>query len=249
MNPGHLFNIIGNVLAIHYSYRDHGPEWHYDQDDQMAYVFKFLDCIMIFCIVQKGINFLFVIKKFRTLFQLVNECIREMIPFLIIVALNVYMFSLMNFVVEPVPFAQKDFFEIGGENYRIIFGENVEGTYDFLSIPKWLIYYLFTMIINIVMMNLLIAIISDEFDRVQSALRSTESKEKCKVLLELGNYKKIFGFWLIKKCQSCFGLQENKRNKLKYIHRFVHAGQGGLDDESENLTDEWTGKMKKMTQR
>lgn len=39
---------------------------------------------------------------------------------------------------------------------------------------------------NIVMLNLLIAIISDDYDRVQATQKSTDLRAKCGILLDFG---------------------------------------------------------------
>lgn len=50
-----------------------------------------------------------------------------------------------------------------GENNSIIYGYNTK--YDII---KWLLYILYTIIMNTLLLNLLIAIISDAFERVLS---------------------------------------------------------------------------------
>ena len=57
--------------------------------------------------------------------------------------------------------------EIGltiGQQYQAIFGENPEA--DKLSTTGWILYVMFSLIVNIIALNLLIAILSDTFENV-----------------------------------------------------------------------------------
>ena len=175
--------------------------------------------------------------------MLIKECLLGMIPFLILVALNVFMFSLMNFTVQTGPFSTKFFPKIIGENYRTIFGENVEGEYDKESIPTWAIYWMFTIQINTVMMNLLIAIIGDHFDKVQASQLSTHSKEMCQLLKEFG--ETFFDPFKIKSCMMQ-SVGQQKKDQLYYIHKFTQVGK---DDDETGEEEPWMGRLKEITSR
>lgn len=52
--------------------------------------------------------------------------------------------------------------------------------------PQWFLYILFSILMCVVMLNLLISIISDEYDKVQATQRSTDLKAKCEVIYDFG---------------------------------------------------------------
>ena len=56
--------------------------------------------------------------------------------------------------------------ELLGNVYRIMFGENPDSKE--MDVYYWAIYLVFTIIIQIVSLNLLISIVSDTYDRVKS---------------------------------------------------------------------------------
>lgn len=58
----------------------------------------------------------------------------------------------------------------------MIFGENIEYDLEFKYSIQWLLYALFTLLINIVLLNLLISIISDDYDRVQAQQKAHDLK-------------------------------------------------------------------------
>lgn len=130
-----------------------------------------------------------------------------------------------------------------GKQYMVVFGENTPGDDDFdkakgnLFNFRWTLYILFSIIMNIVMLNLLISIISDDYERVQSTQMSTDAKAKCAILYELGQMMN-FG----KKYFCCRSI---KRGNLMIVHRFVEESQGILELRGES--SDWGGKIKTIT--
>ena len=70
-----------------------------------------------------------------------------------------------------------------GEFYMILFGENPNILR--LSPERCFLLIMFTFLINIMTLNLLIAIIGDTFDRILSTSRAIDYQMKTKMLLEL----------------------------------------------------------------
>jgi hypothetical protein len=58
-----------------------------------------------------------------------------------------------------------------GMNYQVLHGENPDG--DKLTATTWGTYFWYTIFLNIICLNLLIAILSNTFDNVQTSLDST----------------------------------------------------------------------------
>ena len=78
----------------------------------------------------------------------------------------------------------------------------------------WAVFFLFVLIVNIVMLNLLIAIISDDYGRVQETQMATDARAKCSILVEIG-FLNLF----VRKYLCCH--KSMTKGELKVIHRFV----------------------------
>jgi hypothetical protein len=67
--------------------------------------------------------------------------------------------------------------------YMVLFGDNPDTTN--LSTVKWIILFFQTVFINIVMLNLLISVIMNSFDRMKSIEKATEYKSMAAMLCEV----------------------------------------------------------------
>lgn len=143
---------------------------------------------MILLIMLKAVLTLSIFQSQRTLIQMIKECLVGMIPFLIVVALTVFSFALVNYSLDKEEGLHKDkgLFVNLANQYRILFGENPEIEFDSKHIIRWTLYVVFTLLMCTVMLNLLISIISDEYDRVQATQKSTDLKAKCDILWDYG---------------------------------------------------------------
>lgn len=92
---------------------------------------------------------------------MIIQCVTDMIPFLVLVAITTVAFATLNLID---PFTDGD----GNPNsypqhiidqYRFMYGENPDSDTDL----KLTLYVLFSLFMCIVMLNLLIAIISETF--------------------------------------------------------------------------------------
>jgi len=116
-----------------------------------------------------------------------------------------------------------------GSSYQIVFGENPD--------PKemgklgWIIYFLMTMLLNIVTLNLLIAIISNTYDKVQASMDAYHCKTKADILLELSSFM--------------IGLEDNEED-LEYLYIFRYSSEKLGAAESQ---EEWQGRMKAMNKK
>lgn len=75
-----------------------------------------------------------------------------------------------------------------GKMYATLFGENPN--IESMHYLDWIIYLAFTMLLNIVSLNLLISIISNTFDKVQESMNAYHCKTKAELLLELGSFSR-----------------------------------------------------------
>lgn len=70
-------------------------------------------------------------------------------------------------------------------------GENPYGD-DKLSTTSWLIYVIFTMLVQVIALNLLIAILSETFANVYATMDANHSRTKVDILLEISGLKCIY---------------------------------------------------------
>ena len=100
-----------------------------------------------------------------------------------------------------------------------MFGENPSPE----SYLSWVHYVLFTLVINIVLLNLLISIIGDTYGRTKETMDAHMWIGSIEMLLEVHR----FFFW------------KDKKKEKVYLHYFEYT-----DDGNE---DEWEAKMNKLT--
>ena len=182
---------------------------------------------MVLLIGFKGILSLRVFKNFRTLIEAVKVGVQEMRYFISLMFLLASMFAILNFIIEEKPFNQKNFYEALGERYRVVFGENPDMIYTSDGILNWIFYFLFTVIVNIIMLNLLIQLISDSYAQCQANEKSTDANAMINMLLEVGALKRV-----VRRLGKAS--REREEGEVYFVHRFVpFRGRGNyLDDQA-----------------
>lgn len=115
-----------------------------------------------------------------------------------------------------------------GTVYQIIFGENPD--LDDMTSTTWIVYFIITYFINITALNLLVAVLSNTFDNVQSSMDATHCRAKVDILNELQELM----VW------------NRKYNELVYLH-FVYPANEKLSVSSGQ--DEWVGKVRVILNR
>lgn len=161
-----------------------------------------------------------------------------MIPFLIVVALSVFSFALVNFSLDKEQKLDEGLFQNVGSQYRILFGENPDIAFESKQIIRWILYVIYSLLMCTVMLNLLISIISDEYDRVQSTQKSTDLKAKCEILMDYGHLEMFFQKYILRK-------KINYGDPM-YIHRFIQASQAGNKGPTQG---QWVGRVKVITEK
>jgi len=98
---------------------------------------------------------------------------------------------------------------------------------EYLNIKygDWVVFILGIFIMNILILNSLIAILGDSYDKVQQDRKLYESERKLPLLIELN---------------AIFSLCRSKSGEKKYLHLFTYT------EESNVVTDEWAGRVKQM---
>lgn len=186
---GHAYNyldIVANAFIITTAYNRHRcGEDLYKSDNR-----KMILTIGILLSGLRALTLLRIFKNFRVLIELIKSTIIDMSSFLFIIVLIIVLMAIVTGLkhldgTEDQNEVWNTFGANLGEFYMTMLGENAEGDSSAL---KWLIYILFTVLVNIVALNLLIAILSNTYDNVMASLDATHLKTKVEVLDEISDF-------------------------------------------------------------
>jgi len=104
----------------------------------------------------RALSQLRIIESYRVLIQLFKQSCLDMVNFLAILLYMVFIFALAKMVMRQ---GQKDLHidKLSLSMYQVMFGENP----DLAKSPRfdWFLYIIFTLLVNVVALNLLISII------------------------------------------------------------------------------------------
>lgn len=130
-------------------------------------------------------------KQFGYLIRMITQVIKDMIPFLVVMLVLIIAFSESIYSLDNNKFEEELTFGTFFDAQTFVFfnamGElNMEG-FESDSIA-WTLFFLCAMINLIVMLNLLIAIISETYDKVASTQDEYALKEKAGVVADLRDF-------------------------------------------------------------
>lgn len=136
----------------------------------------------------RAITQLRIFTSFRDLIELIRQTQVDMVPFLVILFLILFLMSTIGILLEDIDVSVIDnlaghFLHIIGSKYQILFGENPDRAE--LSNPQWANYILFTVLLNIICFNLLISILSNTYDNVQATIDATDCRTKAEMIHEI----------------------------------------------------------------
>ena len=92
-------------------------------------------------------------------------------------------------------------------------------------------------VLCVVMLNLLIAIISDKFDNVYEQAQSSDCQEKCQLIIEFEEFKLLFIKPLKRLCSY------SKEDGKKFLHLLRYEQESQEEDDNQ---DQWEGKIRAM---
>ena len=175
----------------------------------------------------RAIRQLKVFSRFRNLIELLRATMVDMKEFLAVLLMIILIFTLLDMIVHSQSEGHKGFWFEYGNLYRTVMGENLETNSTFY---EWLVYFFFTMLVNIIALNLLIAIITNTFDKVQATSDAQDCMIRAGILEEIG------------------ALLFKNRNKteLSYIHIALNANES---IEGQDESDGWGGRNKQIIKR
>ena len=85
-----------------------------------------------------------------------------------------------------------DFIESWQLAYRLSYGDFEE---DYLGGTEWTLFFVATLSLSLVMLNLIIAIMGDSYDRIMEGLVIEDEKERLRLILECGKYHRCKQQW------------------------------------------------------
>lgn len=171
-------------------------------------------------------------EKFRVLIKLLQNSLIDMVPFTVILVAQMLLFAGLSSAQKLSEkfsgnklYQDQDSIYVDSflEYYMIMFGDNPQK--KSLDNIQWALLIGYTFLVNVLNLNLLISIIGDTFEQVQSTQNAMNYKMKADSLLELAGMQK----W------------EREIEDMKYLHWFVYK-----DEEGNPINDAWGGKVKKL---
>jgi hypothetical protein len=127
----------------------------------------------------RGIAYFRIFQKTRYIINLLTEVINDMKAFLCLLVYSTLSFSFLFMVISQ----NNDFNELLIGNYKLNLGDIGESKH--YNAIEYILLTVVVIINPIIMLNLLISIIGDTFDRVQSIMVIADMKELCEMITEI----------------------------------------------------------------
>ena len=121
-----------------------------------------IDVVTILIVFLKGIHSLQISEKFRNLTQITIETLKGLIPVISLIAIIVSMFAFMDYVSAEDE--EQDLNASFSRLYRVLYYDYSD--YHEGTTTSSLAFIAFSLIANFVLLNLLIAIVCDNYERV-----------------------------------------------------------------------------------
>ena len=136
---------------------------------------------------------------------MINEVIKDILPFMVIFVVFIFAFSNAQYAVQDIPEENyiDNFWQAIIFTYNTNLGLRAEDDHD--TFMPYLLFVLITFVNLIVMLNLLIAIISDTYARVSVTQIQEAYKQKCEVIADCRDFP-LYKLWMVerKPCQYLF---------------------------------------------
>ncbi|OMJ91460.1 hypothetical protein SteCoe_5942 [Stentor coeruleus] len=165
----------------------------------------------------RGISYFRIFSRTRYMINLITEVIKDVLPFLIILAYSTVGFA---FILMLMSLEKTIFSEFLSGSYLITLGNINKPDY---RIIQWICFIIATIVNPVIMMNLLISIMGDIYDRVQESKEVADYRELANLILEI----EIATIW-----------QRNVRS-LQRMHVCREV-------ETKNVSGTWLGKVREI---
>lgn len=153
-------DLTGMVFMYLYSATTPKNEWDEELDKQNLSIGVFLNLGNF--ILQVA----WLTKKLRTTWLIIENSIVKAIQYMVIPLMFLVIFALCKFINDSEPFPVDERYGlIFGQEYQQMFGENME-KFNKQKPAVIVLYILGTFLINIVCLNILISVVTDNYDLV-----------------------------------------------------------------------------------
>lgn len=154
--------------------------------------------IMVLLVWFRFISYFRIFNKTRYLIRMIREVIHDMVPFLLVLAVTTFALGLLFIIAkqnENVTLDKGDLFIDVLHAWRIALGDFDTDNYNMY---QWVVFVMGSMINTMVMLNLIVAIMGDTYDRVQTGMEVADAKELTQLIIEIESIM----FWKRKNCEA-----------------------------------------------
>ena len=236
-----LFGNISIMMSAHFIVTSKQSNEFYENGSKARY----LICGMMI-IGLRAVTSLRIFEQYRVQIQLFKQVFKDFIWFMSLLMLLVVLMSIAygiesvkntddNTKVATTDSIKTNFFSNIGVFYMFLNGEN---PYSEVTSPTaWIIYIIFTLLVQVVALNLLIAILSETFANVYAQMDANHCRTKVEILLEISGLKCLF---------------EQNDDRRYYMHFFIYLSDKLTSDDSEQVehqVEEISNKIVKITDK
>ena len=164
----------------------------------------------------EGISAFKIFESTRYYIWLIQEVIRDIRGFL-----GILFYFVVAYCAMIGTTTNSSFLEILKTSYDVLLGEFEGAEYDNL---QWVVFMLGSLLNLVIMLNLLISIISDSFDRINFEKKESDTRIRLKLIIEVENCL----FW--------------RRNKAEMAYLYFVHEYGGEEPGEE----EWESRVRKL---
>jgi WD40 repeat protein len=197
--------------------------WYLDNKTWLT----FLLALTLFLSMVRTGSFFRLFRRTRYLIRMIQEIVWDMWPFLIVYFYSIFSFAWLFLVLSEHNSRDgpDSYLSSWLKVYMFNFGQYDTGSYEVL---QWISLIITTTVNPLLMMNLLIAVMGDTYDRVQQDIVVADLKEIASQLYDIESVM----FW--------------RRNKGKPRYFQICAYSEGMSD-SISMDDIWEGKVRQVT--
>jgi WD40 repeat protein len=178
--------------------------------------------LLILLVWLRFISYFRIFNKTRYLIRMIREVISDMVPFLLVLAVTTFALGMLFVIANSNKSLESDAGDIFMDflhAWRIALGDFDTDKYNTY---EWVVFVLGSMLNTMVMLNLIIAIMGDTYDRVQAGMEVADAKELTLLIIEIESIM----FW------------QRINREAKYLH-YCYPREIAQAD----YNNKWSGKI------
>jgi len=172
----------------------------------------------------RWVSFLRIFQQTRNLIQVIITIAKDMLSFVVIIAMIIFGFSIIFLVFER----ENEYGIYLYNTYSILYGPlDIEDDVKY-SVSLKIIMVVIAFLLNVLLLNLLISIMGDSYDKILEKRDKTDALTRLEMMSEAMTYMKVFKW--------------NTKLKRGYLLYCISMDV----DEEEGGQDEWEGRINVM---